>query len=184
MYRYRYALPALVLLGGCAFKTPLVASMTADGKYWVLTEELVYEQPRTKQKFRVPRGFVTDLASIPRPFWIAFPPCGKYTPAAVVHDYLYWYQPDWCDRECADTLLLVAMEEANVGVLTRKAIYRGVRTGGQSSWEKNRKDRASGAIRRVPEKLLNFGPYDTWKVIEQRMREMPDSPSAQLTDEG
>ena len=169
MHRYAIVL-GLLLLGGCAFKAPMVASMTADGKYWVLKEPLEYEQPKTKQKFVVPKGFVTDFASIPRPFWVAFPPCGRYAPAAVVHDYLYWFQPATCDRLCADTLLLVAMEESGVDAFSRNAIFAGVRVGGQSSWDQNARDKASGSIRLVPEKFLDFGPNDTWKIIERRIR--------------
>lgn len=37
----------------------------------------------------VPVGKVTDLASTPRLFWVILPPFGRYTQAAVVHDYLY-----------------------------------------------------------------------------------------------
>jgi hypothetical protein len=51
MHRYAIVL-GLLLLGGCAFKTPMVASMTADGKYWVLMEPLEYEQPKTKQRVK------------------------------------------------------------------------------------------------------------------------------------
>ena len=38
---------------------------------------------------QVPKGFVTDGASIPRIFWVYLPRHGKYTKAAVVHDFLY-----------------------------------------------------------------------------------------------
>ncbi len=168
--RFVLLMLAVVLFAGCTIKTPMMASVTGDGKYWVLARPMVYEQPKTKQTFTVQRGFVTDLASVPRLFWSAVPPCGKYTPAAVVHDYLYWYQPANCDRECADTLLLVAMEESGVGELERNAIYAGVRAGGKDAWDKNKAARAAGNIRRVPEKFMDFGPYDTWGQIEARIR--------------
>ena len=51
--------------------------------------------PNENQNFKdvnVPTGFVTDLASIPRPFWSVFPKTGRYAYAAIVHDYLYWTQ--------------------------------------------------------------------------------------------
>jgi hypothetical protein len=159
-----------ILLHGCAVVSPpMEISPTADGKYWVLTRALEYEQPQTKQKFVVPRGFVTDLASVPRLFWSVFPPCGKYTTAAVIHDYLYWQQPKECQKDCADKLLLVAMEEAGVGFRSRNAIYKAVQLGGQPSWDKNVTDKASGVIRFVPEKFMDFGPYDTWEQIEKRI---------------
>lgn len=37
----------------------------------------------------VPIHFKTDFASTPRFLWAFFPPYGKYTEAAVLHDYLY-----------------------------------------------------------------------------------------------
>ena len=143
----------------------------------MVTERLVYEQPDTEQTFVVPRGFVTDLASVPRVFWAAFPPCGRFTPAAVVHDYIYWYQPQVCDQKCADDLLLVAMKESKVDLVSRNAIYAGVRLAGKSSWAENKKLREQGVVRHVPEDHMNFGPYDTWSDIESRIRsgsrEMP-----------
>jgi len=164
------AISIAILLSGCAFRAPMVASMTGDGKYWVLKEPLEYEQPETKQRFVVPRGFVTDLASVPRVFWSAFPPCGRYTPAAVVHDYLYWEHLPSCDRKCADRLLFVAMKESKVGRFSRWAIYVGVHRAGQSSWDNNAAEKAAGGLRYVPEEFLNFGPKDTWEQIERRIR--------------
>ena len=37
----------------------------------------------------VPKGYVTNLASIPRPFWGILPRNGKYGCASVAHDYLF-----------------------------------------------------------------------------------------------
>lgn len=59
-------------------------------KTWVLIEDLEYyiDKPGGKTII-VPKGFKTDFASIPRPFWGLFPPAtGRYIRAAVVHDYL------------------------------------------------------------------------------------------------
>ena len=55
-------------------------------------------------------------------------------------------------------------------VLAREAIYRAVRAGGQSAWDENRKAKAQGRIRHVPERFLDFGPNDTWEEIEKRIR--------------
>ncbi len=166
------------LITGCALKTPFSATATADGKYWVLNEPLIYEHPKTKQIFEVPRGFVTDMASVPRLFWTAFPPCGKYTPAAVVHDYIYWHQPSNCNRECADNLLLIAMEESGVSFASRNAIFAGVRVGGESSWEENARLRKGGTIRFVPDEHMKFSPYDSWPDIEKRIKSKNKNASA------
>jgi len=37
----------------------------------------------------VEKGFMTDGASVPRPFWNIIPPWGQYGQAAVVHDRMY-----------------------------------------------------------------------------------------------
>lgn len=36
----------------------------------------------------VPKGFLTDGASVPRIFWSIIPPWGIYGNAAIIHDYL------------------------------------------------------------------------------------------------
>jgi len=168
-----FAVFVFVMLSGCAIQSPLVAAATGDGTYWVLKEPLVYEDPQSKESITVPRGFVTDFASVPRLFWTAFPACEKYTPAAVVHDYLYWEQPHTCDRKCADDILLTAMTGSNVGVITRNAIYAGVRAGGSRAWDANAAAKEEGSIRNVPDEFLEFSPNDTWADIEDRIRSAP-----------
>lgn len=55
-------------------------------RHWKLTHPLVYEGKR--DTFTIPAGYVTDFASVPRMLqWFA-PSTGKYTLAAVLHDYL------------------------------------------------------------------------------------------------
>ncbi|EIP96815.1 Protein of unknown function (DUF1353) [Opitutaceae bacterium TAV1] len=97
----------------------------------------------------VEADFHTDLASIPRIFWRIFPPAGKYTAAAIIHDWLYWNQStrynDTADvrirREQADEVFIEAMCEIGVGWLTRHTIYRAVRLGGGTAWAGNYKSR-------------------------------------------
>ncbi|MNF69611.1 hypothetical protein D3C85_570190 [compost metagenome] len=162
------------LLCGCStttlMTTPMTATLTGDGKYWVLHQPLEYRDPATGMVVTAPRGFATDLASVPRMFWTVFPPCGQYTPAAVIHDYLYWTQPENCNKECADSILLNAMSDANVSEKTRKSIYYAVKYAGQKSWDDNAKAKRNHAIRFVPEEYMNFGSYDTWQQIEERIR--------------
>lgn len=38
--------------------------------------------------YTVPAGFETDFASVPRWMWSFLPPTGRYTKAAILHDYL------------------------------------------------------------------------------------------------
>ena len=36
----------------------------------------------------IPVGYRTNFADVPRIFWIIVPPCGRYSKATVVHDWL------------------------------------------------------------------------------------------------
>lgn len=74
---------------------------------------------------RVPAGFVTDFASVPRFFWRLFPPTGAYGKAAVIHDYLY--RCTELARDVCDQIFLEAMECLGVDWVTRRIIYRAVR---------------------------------------------------------
>jgi len=80
----------------------------------------------------VPAGFVTDLASIPRLFWNILPPFGKYTEAAVVHDWVY--RNHLFPRAICDAILLEAMQLCGVNWISRQIIYRNVRAFGWAAW--------------------------------------------------
>lgn len=47
-----------------------------------------YLEDNHEDVVKVPKGFITDGASIPRVLWIILPPWGSYGQAAVLHDYL------------------------------------------------------------------------------------------------
>jgi hypothetical protein len=118
------------------------------------------EVAKTHKNVIVPKGFVTDLASIPSPFWALLPPAGPYSYPAIVHDYLYWFQP--CDREEADEILRIAMKELDVSAATVTAIYEAVRLGGGSAWSSNLAARNGGEKR-----ILKKFPTDmktTWQA--------------------
>jgi Protein of unknown function (DUF1353) len=132
------------------------ASPFGDGEYWFLIEALNYEVKGTNVVVTVPAGFVTDMASIPRPFWSILPRWGKYGPPAVVHDYLYWDQR--CTQEQADAIMLLAMEETGVNPITRFFIKLGLNIGGFFAWQANQDLRKSERVRIIP--LDKFDPAD------------------------
>jgi hypothetical protein len=112
----------------------------------------------------VPKGFVTDLASIPPIFFSALRPDGEYAYAAVVHDYLYWTQTR--SRDEADDILKMAMEDFQVGTLRVGAIYTAVRLAGKSAWSGNAEKKAQGEQR-----ILTRFPQDPrtkWEDWKQR----------------
>jgi hypothetical protein len=127
-----------------------------DGRNWQVLEDFYYDTDvvltpaRSKDRLWpqgvegwahgwrviVPKGFVTDFASIPRPLWaiVGGPADGKYRKAAVVHDFLYRTK-GLATRPQADSVLLEAMKVSGCGWWERSIIYSGVRVGGSGSYK-------------------------------------------------
>ena len=89
----------------------------------------------------VPRGMLTDLASVPRAFrWYAGR-VGPHLEASIVHDYLYMAWQDLegrgaeeIDRRFADDLFLQAMLEAKMRKSKAWALYSAVRIFGAKAY--------------------------------------------------
>ena len=96
-------------------------------KQWELLGVLEYEG-QTDQ-YSVPVGQTTDFASVPRIFAWFIPSYGRYTKAAILHDYLWRVlavegKMEWID---ADGLLRRAMRELGVPFLQRWIMWAAVR---------------------------------------------------------
>jgi peptidoglycan/LPS O-acetylase OafA/YrhL len=151
--------------------TPFVRAF-ADGANWMLQSPLIYQIGNNPWAIViVPRGFVTDFASMPQPLRALrdlLPSTERYGIPALVHDYLYWRQD--CTREQADDIMEIALKNADVSVLERSLVHQGLRSLGQSAWEQNRNARQSGLIRTVG------APYDaiplagTWPQYRDWLR--------------
>ena len=106
-----------------------------DDKYWEVMEDYYYKTSRGV--IRVPKGFRTDYASVPRIFRNIINSYGKHGRAAVVHDWLYSSK---CKinvtREEADKVFLEIMKECGVNVFKRNLMYRMVRLFGASHFRK------------------------------------------------
>ncbi len=63
---------------------PLKLAYLELGQY-VTTSSALYEGK--EDIIKIPVGFVTDLASVPRIFWVILPPMGLYEQAAGFHDW-------------------------------------------------------------------------------------------------
>lgn len=126
------------------FTKLLIVSPLPDGKKWVLRDEFSYDigYKGSGNTITVPKGFVTDFASVPRVFWNIYPRWGKYGNAAVIHDYLYWEQI--FSRKKSDDIFLEGMEVLGVSYFDRKIIYNIVRLFSWISWKNNRKYREEG----------------------------------------
>jgi hypothetical protein len=120
-----------------------------DGRsLWGVERPISYQPAGTTDQITVPAGFVTDLASIPRWAWTLLPPDGPWVKAAVIHDFLYqtkgtgvWKghpsgntRPAPYTRAEADGILREAMENRQVGIVSRNIIWTAVRVGGGGAW--------------------------------------------------
>jgi hypothetical protein len=120
---------------------PYPSTAQCDGRNWVLVQDMIYRSDLIGE-YIVPRGFTTDFASVPAVLWADIPPFGKWGPAAVLHDAIYWFQG--YTREQADRILMEAMQDLGVDWRRCALIYDGVRIGGQHAWDQDARDRAAG----------------------------------------
>lgn len=109
---------------------------------------------------------MTDLASIPSEFWSVLPPAARYSYPAIIHDYLYWYQP--CERAQADAVFRSAMEDLKVPSVKSTVIYNAVRAAGGGAWHANAVARKAGERRIL--KSFPTNVLTTWA----EWRTMPD----------
>jgi len=104
------------------FLTSLNLKYKVEDNRWVLSRALLY---RTKGgwEVEVPKGYSTDLDSVPRiPFVYAWLK-GRATKSAVIHDWLYYNKHD---RSEADRIFLNAMKDEGVPAWRRWPIYLAV----------------------------------------------------------
>jgi len=138
--------------------------------YWYLYEPISWspreDDPKHLPAISVPRGFVTDYASIPSKFWSVYPRDGDYVWPAVVHDYLYWMQTT--SREDADLVFKQAMLAFKVSQADVFVIYNIVAAAGGWAWDRNAKLKQAGE-KRV---LAKFPPQPT--ITWEEWKAQPD----------
>jgi len=131
---------------------------TIIGSY-VLLENFTYKWKVNifDRKLVVPKGFVFDLASVPRIFWTptGISPDRLRWTAPLIHDFLYEYQgrlpagsyfmktykkvweedkTQWT-RKNADRIFCRLMREDGISRFNRRMAYRAVRLGGYIAWK-------------------------------------------------
>ena len=105
-----------------------------DDYRWRLLENFPYHSELLGRWFTVPKGFVTDFASVPRvpvAYWLTG---GIAHISAVVHDYLY--STHLTTRSEADQVFLEAAAASNIPAWRRNLMYWGIRAGGWQRWNK------------------------------------------------
>lgn len=115
-----------------SFDELVVREHPTDEGLWIVARTFSYRGHTAR--FTVPRGFVTDFASVPRFLWWLFPPYGKHTRAAVVHDWLY--SSHVTSRADADGLFRRMMKELGVSACRRWLMFFAVRLFGFLAWRK------------------------------------------------
>jgi hypothetical protein len=169
-------------LEGQAAPEPVDFRPFADGRNWIVKEPLIYRVGISHDSVIVPRGFVTDLASIPPALQSLIQQNGPYLLPAVVHDYLYWKQT--CTRSQSDHLLRLAMIESHVGKGHRTAIYDAVRAAGSFAWADNARQQAAHLVRILPEDRLQIRALTLWADYRRELARAgvangPDRPISQ-----
>ena len=99
---------------------------------FTLYEDIPFEVGR--YCFVVPIGFVSDGASIPPYVRWLIPKHGRYTNAAILHDWLYTTHQ--LDRQIADELMIEQMCMDGVWWWRRRLMYPAVRLRGKESWHR------------------------------------------------
>jgi len=107
-----------------------------NNQLWVVLEDFKVDLGETIVS--VPKGFVTNGASVPRIFWwLCAPMAGPFGEASVVHDYLYSSFSDCQSRSFADKALYNIGRYRGANLVRAKAVYRAVRLFGQKFWKKS-----------------------------------------------
>jgi hypothetical protein len=92
-------------------------------RHWELTEDLIADT-ETVGRITVPKGFITDLSSIPRFLWWESTP-SDYAEAGVLHDYCYDHNR--VPRDVADKLYREVVTYLNAGRARGLARYWALR---------------------------------------------------------
>ena len=111
------------------FDSPPLTVRRATDQLWEVVAPLVYHGNR--DTFVVPAGFRTDFASVPRVVVWLIPRFGRYTMAAVLHDWLVTagIAGGAVSSRDADGLFRRVLHEEGVPPVRRWLMWTGVRWG-------------------------------------------------------
>ncbi len=118
-----------------------------DIKQWVVVDSFIYAEDQA-HVYKVPSGFATDGASIPRFFWrvIGHPYEPKVVRAAVVHDYLYRDKDVEVTKEQADKVFRDILKRDGVGKIKRNLMYYAVKWFGVFAFQKKNSPKKNAKI--------------------------------------
>lgn len=120
------------------FTTRLTLTYLPKTNTWETMREFTYDVglEGSKDSITVPKGFKTDLASIPWPASMFIPIVGRYNQSAILHDFLYSTQERL--RKEADKIFLESMKVLEVHWFKRNIMFFAVRLFGWISWNRHK----------------------------------------------
>lgn len=101
------------------------------GKKFVIAEDFK-ETLSDGHVIIIPKGFVTDLSSVPRLLWWLISPFGDFIKASVLHDFLYHLKFD--NRKYCDYQMLYMSNRDSKNKLDNYLRYYTVRLFGWLYW--------------------------------------------------
>lgn len=105
---------------------------------WVLLKDLYIWSHRLQQVIKVPKWFITDLASIPKLARLFLSVNDKHRYAAIIHDWLYRNNAINVTRRQADLIMLDIVRISGVPYWKRACIHIALRIGGWTSFRKTK----------------------------------------------
>lgn len=105
---------------------------------WVVLFPYIFWSARYQCAICIPRWFLSDLASIPRPVRLLIPVNGRHRLNAVAHDLLYFLQPEGITRHMADVMYLDFNKMSGVSFTNRRSQHAGLCVGGWVGWRNNK----------------------------------------------
>lgn len=120
-----------------------VQTRTGEDANYVLAQpyKVSFKLDGVEREIEVPKGMLTDLASIPRGVRWVVSRVGPHLEASIVHDFLYIAWQDLSDhdardedRKFSDELMRVAMKKAKVSSVQIFLIHGAVRLAGGSAF--------------------------------------------------
>ena len=104
-------------------------------KLWILHKDFIVRTPRGI--FVIPRGYVTDHASVPRAFWTLIPPVAdEIAEASIPHDYFYTKDSEEVPRKFADECLKEIARVNGASWITAQAAHKAVRVASKGLYRK------------------------------------------------
>lgn len=133
--------------------TPSFIPLT-EGEYLLERDmDYKYTTENLTLTIKVPKGFVTDFASIPSFLFWLIKKDGPILIPAVLHDYLY--ATNLLNKTVSDSLFFQLMETYKVSKLKRHLVFLAVLLLGRRSWNNGPLDLKNKLLRLKPAEKAN-----------------------------